>query len=79
MPKASMNEHDCLVAAQDDVGRARQFAGVKAKAQAQAMQQRSNGNFGSSMLRLDRGHDPTAFRWRYLVHALRIPSPCCQP
>lgn len=58
MPEATVNEDNSLMFRQHDVGLARQFLSVKAKPEAQPMQQRANAPFGRCVLAANSAHVP---------------------
>jgi len=69
MPEAPVNEDNGLLFCQHDVGFARQFLSVKAKAKTEPMKQRANALFGRCVLAANAAHVPgTALFAQSVVH-----------
>ncbi|CAM2160962.1 conserved hypothetical protein [Paraburkholderia tropica] len=60
VPETAVHEHGGAIARQDDVGAARQFAHVEAKAEAAAMQQAANQDFRLRVAPANAGHHPAS-------------------
>lgn len=68
VPEAAVHEDYRPVSGQDDVGRPRQIAAVKAVPVAKGMDHAADGQFRRRVLALHAGHAKGALFWRKCVH-----------